>query len=78
MQRDRRVRWPELISEWMPPLRKRSRIEPTLVSAIGQSLPLGYAAISIAPSRRRRGASWLWALASVPAMAVGLAVWVIR
>jgi len=46
--------------------------------AIGQSLPLGYAAISLAAPRRRRGTNWLWALATLPAMAVGIAVWAIR
>jgi hypothetical protein len=59
-------------------MRRRVRTAPGMTWAIGQSLPLGYAAISVAAPRRRRMTAWLWALGVVPASAARVAAWVKR
>jgi hypothetical protein len=46
--------------------------------AIGRSLPMGYAAISIAAPRRRRSNNLIWALATLPALATGVLFWATR
>jgi hypothetical protein len=44
----------------------------------GQVLPIGYAAISFVPRRRRRGPVWLRIGAVTLVFAIGLTIWWMR
>lgn len=56
-------------------IQRRTRSAKALPWGIGQSLPIGYGALSFIAPRRRRGMLWIWAVAAILAIAAGGAAW---
>ena len=59
-------------------IRRRARLGRPMVWGGGRSFPVGYAAISFVPPRRRRGTAWIWVLAATFVIATGSVIWMVR